>query len=152
MKKTYLSAFFCLLVLATLFAGCKKKTTVVPVADKIAKAWTARKVDENSTTVYTKGGANNVRPGYSNFRLDLSSKPNATLVDWDGNRFTGTYTVPSDTRLVLSGLTPQPTGTSGTIEFNISGLNDAGTEVTLTRTAASQKTGGTINIYTLTNP
>jgi len=151
MKKTYLSALFCLLALATLFSGCKK-TPVVPVSDKIAKAWTARKVDENSTTVYTKGGTNNVRPGYSNFRLDLSSKTSATFVDFDGNRFTGTWSVPSDTRLVLTGLTPQPTGTNGTIEFTISGLDDAGTNVTLTRTAASQKTGGTINIYTLTNP
>lgn len=150
MKKTYLSAFFCVLVLALLFVGCKPTTKVAPVADRIAKAWTARKVDENSTTVYTKGVANNVRPGYSNFRLDLSSKTSATLVDFDGNRFTGTWSVPSDTRLVLTGLTPQPTGTNGTIEFTIGGLTD--TEVTLTRTAASQKTGGTINIYTLTNP
>lgn len=89
-------------------------------------------------------------PTYNNFRLDLSSKTSATLVDFDGNRFTGTWSVPSDTRLVLTGLTPQPTGTNGTIEFTISGLTD--TEVVLTRTAASQKTGGTINVYTLTNP
>ena len=152
MKKTYLSAFLCVLVLATLFVGCKKPVKIAPVADRIAKAWTARKVDENSTTVYTKGVASNVRPGYSNFRLDLSSKPNATLVDWDGNRFNGTWALSGDTKLILSGLTPQPTGTNGTIEFNISGLNDTGTEVVLTRTAASQKTGGTINVYTLTNP
>lgn len=150
MKKTYLSALFCVLALAIFFVGCKKPVKIAPVADRIAKAWTARKVDENSTTVYTKGGSNNVRPGYSNFRLDLSSKTSVTLVDFDGNRFTGTYTVPSDTRLVLSGLTPQPTGTNGTIEFTIGTLSD--TEVVLTRTAASQKTGGTINIYTLTNP
>ncbi len=149
MKKTYLSALFCLLALVTLFSACKPAPPV-PVADKIAKAWTARKVDYNSTTVYTKGGTNNVVPTYNNFRLDLSSKTSATLVDFDGNRFTGTWSVPSDTRLVLTGLTPQPTGTNGTIEFTISGLTD--TEVVLTRTAASQKTGGTINVYTLTNP
>ena len=149
MKKTYLPALFFLLALTTLFVGCKK-TPVIPVSDRIAKAWTARKVDENSTTVYTKGGTNNVRPGYSNFRLDLSSKTSATLVDFDGNRFTGTWSVPTDTRLVLTGLTPQPTGTNGTIEFTITTLGD--NEVVLTRTAASQKTGGTINVYTLTNP
>jgi len=149
MKKTYLSALFCLLALTTLFVGCKR-TPVVPVSDKISKAWTARKVDENSTTVYTKGNATNVRPGYSNFRLDLSSKTSATYVEWDGNRFTGTWSVPTDTKLVLSGLTPQPTGSNGTIEFTITNLSDS--EVVLTRTAASQKTGGTVNVYTLTNP
>ena len=148
MKKTYLSAVLCLLVLATLFVGCKK-TPIVPTADRIAKAWTARKVDENSTTVYTKGGTNNVRPGYSNFRLDLSSKTSATLVDFDGNRFTGTWSA-TDTKLTLTGLNPQPTGSNGTIEFNLVVTSD--NEIVLTRTAASQKTGGTINIYTLTNP
>ncbi len=116
----------------------------------MAKAWTARKVDENSTTVFTRGGANNVRPTYSNYRLDLSSKTSATLVDWDGTRSTGTWSVPSDTRLVLTNMNPAQTGTNGTMEFTISGLADA--EVVLTRTAASQKTGGTINVYTLTNP
>lgn len=149
MKKTYLSALFSLLALITLFTGCKKPVEV-PVSDKIAKAWTARKVDENSTTVYTRGNATNVRPGYTNFRLDLSSKTSATYVEWDGNRFTGTWAVVGTDRLVLSGLTPQPTGSNGTIEFTIKNLSD--TEVMLTRTAASQKTGGTINVYTLTNP
>lgn len=149
MKKTYLSALFSLLILVTLFTGCKKKT-VTPMEDRINKAWTARTVDENSTTVFTRNGANNVRPGYSSFRLDLSSKPNVTLVEFDGNRFTGTWTV-TDTKLTLSGLTPQPTGTNGTIEYAFT-LNDANTELVLTRSAASQKTGGTVNKYTLTNP
>lgn len=119
--------------------------------DRINKAWTARQVTENSTTVYTKNGANNVRPGYTGFRLDLSTKYNATLVEFDGNRFTGTWKVENDNKLTLSALNPQPTGTNGTIEYTFT-INDANNELVLTRSAASQKTGGTVNVYTLTNP
>ncbi|WP_019988204.1 hypothetical protein [Rudanella lutea] len=149
MKKTSLSALFCLLAFVTLLTGCGKPKTA-PVSERIAKAWTARKVDENSTTVFTAGGANNVRPGYTNFRLDLSQSPNVTLVEFDGNRFSGQWEVQGDNRLILKNLTPQPTGTNGTIEFTITNLGD--TEVVLTRTTASQKTGGTVNVYTLKNP
>nr|WP_293835625.1 hypothetical protein [uncultured Arsenicibacter sp.] len=149
MKKTSLVAFSLLVGLFVIMSGCKKPVTP-PVSERIAKAWTARIVDENQTTVYTRGGTNNVRPGYSSFKIDLSSATTASLVEFDGSKFTGQWSVPSDTRLVLSNLNPQPTGTNGTIEFTINSLTD--TELKLTRTTASQKTGGTINVYTLSNP
>ncbi len=147
MKNNTLTLFLSTLIMIALLLGCKGKDPA-PVSERIAKAWTAQKVDENTATVYTKGGTN-VR-NYDKFRLDLSKSPTVTFTDFDGNTFTGQYSVPSDTRLVLTGLTPAPTGTNGTIEFTISNLTDTG--VTLARTTASQKTGNTTNVYTLTNP
>jgi len=148
MKNNTLTLFLSTLVVVALLFGCGGKTPA-PVSERIAKAWTAQKVDENVATVYTKGGTANVR-NYDKFRLDLSKAPTVSFTDFDGNTFTGQYSVPSDTRLVLTGLTPSPTGTNGTIEFTISGLTDNG--VTLAREGNSQKTGNTKNIYTLTNP
>ncbi len=87
---------------------------------------------------------------YAGFKLDLSTPPTVKYTEVDGNLFTGQYSVPSDSRLVLTNLTPAPTGTNGTIEFNISNLTD--NSVVLTRTTASQKTGNTTNVYTLSNP
>jgi hypothetical protein len=149
MKKTSLSALFFLIAFITILSGCSKPKTA-PVSERIAKSWTARRVEENSTTVYTSGAANNVQQGYNTFRLDLSQTSSVTLVDRDGSRSTGQWSVQGDNRLILTNLTPQPTGTNGTIEFTISDLTDTG--VVLTRTTASQKTGGTINVYTLKNP
>ena len=148
MTKTPFIAFLSIVTLFGVLTGCKKNS-VAPVSERIAKVWTAQKVDENSTTVYTKGATANVR-NYSSFQLDLSKPPAVTYVEFDGNRFTGQYSVPSDTRLVLSNLNPSPTGANGTVEFTISNLTD--NSVTLTRTTASQKTGNTTNVYNLTNP
>lgn len=149
MRKTSFLAFLTVVTLFSLLTGCGKKK-IAPVSERIAKVWTAQKVDENTSTVYTKGATANVR-NYSGFRLDLSKPPAVTYTEFDSNTFTGQYSVPSDTRLVLTNLTPSPTGvTNGTIEFTISNLTD--NSVTLTRTTASQKTGGSTNVYTLTNP
>ena len=149
MRKTSFIAFLSLVTLFSSLTGCGKKK-VAPVSERIAKVWTAQKVDYNTSTVYTKGGTGNVQPGYDKFRLDLSKPPAVTYVEFDNNTFTGQYSVPSDTRLVLSNLNPSPTGANGTIEFTISNLTD--NSVTLTRTTASQKTGNTTNVYNLTNP
>lgn len=138
------------MIAALVAFGCGGTKKVAPVSERIAKIWTASKVDQNTTTVYTKGGASNTVPGYTNFRLNLSNPATVQYTEFDGNTFTGTWSVPTDTRLVLTGLTPQPTGTGGTIEFTIGTLNE--TQLVLTRTTASQKTGGTTNIYTLSNP
>jgi len=148
MKKNTVLAFFSALTLLGLLTGCGGKK-VAPVQERIAKVWTAQKVDENTATVYTKGGTANVRD-YARYRLDLSKAPTVTYTEFDGNTFTGQYSVPADDRLVLTTLTPAPTGTNGTIEFKISNLND--NSVTLTRTTTSQKTGGSTNTYTLSNP
>ncbi|MCE6988912.1 hypothetical protein [Dyadobacter sp. CY323] len=151
MKKSY-SLIWCTLLVITLIAtGCKEK--VKPVSERIAKAWTAEIVKHGSAVVYTRGGSNNQTPAYSAFRLTLvnaSGAKTVTLTEFDGSTFTGTWDLEGDTKLILSGLTPQPTGSGGTIEFTISSLEDS--KVILTRLKASSKTGGTINEYTLSNP
>ncbi len=125
------------------------KTSVVPVSEKIKKTWTAQTVKEGSAVVYTKGGTS-TKPGYSNFVLNLLIAPSVTLKDFDGNTFTGQYELVGDTQLVLKNLSPVPTGTGGTITFTINSVTD--TALDITRTTASQKTGGTINQYSLVNP
>ena len=149
MTKTSFIALFSVIALFSLLTGCKK-TQVAPVSERIAKNWTAQKVDENSATVYTRGVTPFVR-NYATFKLDLSAPPTVTYTEFDGNTFRGQYSVPADNRLVLTALNPSPTGaTNGTIEFTISNLTD--NSGTLTRTTASQKTGNTTNVYTLSNP
>ena len=149
MRKTSFIAFLSVITLLSLLMGCNKKK-VAPVSERIAKVWTVQKVDENSATVYTRGATANVR-NYTGFRLDLSAPPAVTYTEFDGNTFRGQYSVPSYTRLLLTALTPAPTGVAnGTIEYTISNLTD--NSVTLTRTTASQKTGNTTNVYTLSNP
>jgi len=149
MRKTYSVAFLSVITLFSVLTACSSKK-VAPVSERIAKAWTASKVDENSVTVYSRGATTNVR-NYASFKLDLSSPPTVKYTEFDGNTFTGQYSVPTDTRLVLTNLNPAPTGiTNGTIEFTIDSIDD--TNLKLTRTTASQKTGNTTNVYTLTNP
>ena len=148
MRKNPFLAFLSVVTLFSLLTGCGG-SKAPPVSERIAKVWTARTIDENSQTVYTKGGTSNVR-NYANFKLDLSTAPTVKYTEFDGNTFTGQYSVPTDTRLILTNLNPAPTGTNGTIEFTIDGISD--TELKLTRTTASQKTGNTTNKYTLSNP
>ncbi|TAE31749.1 MAG: hypothetical protein EAZ91_06445 [Cytophagales bacterium] len=135
------------LVSALIFGACGPEK-IAPLAERIQKLWSAQVVKENSTTTFTKGATTNTRPGYTAFRLDLSSASTVVFVDFDGTRCTGTWEVSSDEkRLILKNLSPQPTGTNGTIEFTITEVTDA--KLVLTRTTASQKTGGTINVYEL---
>jgi hypothetical protein len=138
-----------LLALTGLLTGCPGSKPA-PVTERIAKAWTARIVEHGSTTVYTKGNTSSAFTGYSNFLLDLSKPSAVTYRELDGNTFTGTYSIPTDNRLILNALTPQPSGTGGTIEFTIDALSDS--ELKLTRTTPSVKTGNTTNKYTLANP
>lgn len=126
--------------------SCKEK--IKPVSERIAKVWIPTSVKEGATVVYTRGGTGNIRAGYSNFSLNLSSAPSVSLKEFDNNTFNGQYEV-TDTKLTLKNLTPQPTGTGGTIEFTIISLNNEGTELKLARTTPSQKTSGTTNEYTL---
>lgn len=148
MRKTHSFILFSLVTLSSLLLGCKGNQPA-PVSERIAKVWTASKVDENSTTVYTKGASNNIR-NYSGFKLDLSAPPTVKYTEYDGNTFVGQYSVPDDNTLKLTNLNPSPTGDNGSITFTINSIDD--TNLKLTRTTASQKTGGTTNVYTLTNP
>jgi hypothetical protein len=135
-----------LLLAISLISSCKKEATK-PLSEQIGKAWTAQTVREGSTVVYTKGAANNTKPAYDRFRLDLSSPAAARLTEFDGTAFAGTWELVNDKVLILKGLTPIPTGTTGSIEYSIQTASE--TELRITRSTASTKTGGTINDYTL---
>ena len=151
MRKTLVISLFSTLVLVGLLTNCKKPAAP-PVSELIAKAWTVSKVEENGTTVYVRGNTNNFRD-YSKFRLNLGAPPAVTYLDWDGipaAGIIGQYSLPSDTQLTLSNLTPQPTGTTGTISFIINAIDE--NNLKITRTTISVKTGNTTNVYTLTNP
>jgi hypothetical protein len=126
--------------------SCKPK--VAPVSERIAKIWTASSVKENDTEVYKTGGTANTKPGYSTYKLDLSTPPNVTIREIDGGTYTGTYSVTATT-LSIKGLTPQPTNTSGNLDFTITSLSDEGTNLVLTGTKPYAKTGNTTNTYTL---
>ncbi|WP_254561584.1 hypothetical protein [Dyadobacter diqingensis] len=149
MKIKYTLLWSMMLALTLVAAGCKKDKTK-PVSERIAKTWTAETVKHGVAVVYTRGGASNVQAGYSNFKLALSSDGSATYTEFDKNTFVGKWALEGETTLVLSGLTPAPSGTNGTIKFTITSLDDS--KVVLTRIDASAKTGNTINQYSLSNP
>ena len=149
MKKSYSLLCCMILALAMVTAGCKKK--VAPLSERIAKAWTAESVKHNTTAVYTRGGSTNTVPGYSAFRLTLTAASNAvTYTEFDGMTFTGTWALEGESKLILKNLTPQPTGSGGTLEFSIISIDDA--KLVIKRLTASKKTGDSINEYTLSNP
>ena len=151
MKKTATLgwALFSVLLVGIL-TGCTDHRNASPsVLAQIAQSFTLRSVDENGVTVYTRGSATNIRPGYSKFLLDLSKPPIATYREFDANTFTAAnWQVIDDKRLILSGLMPQPSGSNGTLEFTINSIS--ATELVLTTATVSQKTGGLTNRYTLT--
>lgn len=151
MKKSY-AAIWCFVLSATLIlSGCKDKTK--PLSERIAKAWTAETVNQDNTTVYTRGASSNIVPGYSGYKLTLSVESGvnkATMVEFNNDSFVGTWELDGDTKLILKNLVPQPTGTGGTIQFTINSIDDS--KLVITRLDASKKTGDTINKYTLTNP
>lgn len=151
MKKYYSLASALMLVVALIAGGCKEK--VKPLSERIAKAWTAESVKHGSAVVYTRGGSSNTVPGYSGFRLTLAStsgNQTVTYTEFEGSTFTGSWALEGESKLILSGLNPAPTGSGGTLEFTINSVEDS--KLVLTRLTASPKTGGTINEYTLTNP
>jgi len=139
---------FILLIIMAFATACGSPKTPVPVSEQIGKIWSASVVKENNSTVFTKGATTNIRSGYTSFRLDLSTTGTVRFTDLDGTTFVGTWAVSGDQKtLTLSGLTPQPTGSNGTITFTITSITD--TTLTLTRTNTSPKTGNTINVYEL---
>jgi hypothetical protein len=148
MKKGYVLLWSLALLSAVLVTGCKTK--VKSVSERLSKTWTAESVKEGAAVVYTRGGASNTRPGYTDFRLTLVAGGKATYVEFDKNSFAGDWEVTGETKLTLRNLVPAPTGTGGIIEFTITSVDDS--KLVLTRSTASTKTGGTINVYTLTNP
>lgn len=99
------------------------------VSQLISKSWSANNVSWDGVAQYSKGSTTNLVSGYSQFKLDLSSSTAASLTEFDGRKFTGTYTLSTDNKkITLNGLTSSegaPSGTNGTIEFNIVGTPSA---------------------------
>jgi hypothetical protein len=154
MRTNHIKKYLPILALLITFSltNCGKTDTpapavVVPVSELIKKTWVPQTVQENGTVVYTKGSASNIRAGYTNFQLSLSGSSTATLTEFDGNIFTGTYELQGDTKLILKNLTPQPSGSGGTIEYSIT--KSTATNLDLNRTSTSLKTGGSTNGYAL---
>lgn len=137
---------FSLLSMTSLFFTVSCKTKVEPITSRIAKVWSASSVKENNVEVYKTGAITNTKPGYLNYKLDLSTPPNVIIKEVDGGTYVGKYTV-TDTKITITGLTPEPTGTSGSLSFTITSFTE--TELILTADQDYAKTGGKRNIYTL---
>ncbi len=136
---------FCLILLLVNVA-CKDSAP--SIEEKIQKVYTAVSVTQDGLTVYTQGGPSNLVPQYSTFKLDLSVPGKAVLKDITAETFTGNYTV-TDQVLTLTQLSPEPTGTGGTMSYSITSISEDGKSLVLTTTKGQPKTGHTINVYTL---
>lgn len=143
MKKISALSLYVLVLVIGLSCGTK----VVPISEKVKKVWVAKTVNHGTTVVFQSSNVSGSSDkSYSNYKLNLSTSPSVTLNEKDGGTYSGTY-VATDTKLTLSGLSPQPTGTGGNLEFTIQSITD--TELVLKATTAYAKTGNTINTYYL---
>lgn len=155
MKNFKLSLLALLAVATALISSCGSSTpTPEPpkektISDEIKTTWSASIVTENSTVVYDKSKTTNAKDGYKNFKMSLGSISAASITLIDGVTYNGSYTL-SGSKLTFSGLTPVPTGTGGTIEFNIVKKSD--TNLEFTRTSADAKTGNSTNVYNMVTP
>lgn len=144
MKKTLIYT----VLLLFLLGSCEPRQ-ITPITDIPGRKWKAKLVKEGTQMVFTLGGTTNVKPGYANFRLDLSNPEQVLFKDIDGRTLTGTWSVSTDNqRLILENLVPRPTSTIGTVEFYITEAPTAAS-LKLERTAESRKTGNTVNTYEL---
>lgn len=114
----------------------------------IGKVWKVQSVTQNGTVVYQAGVANNARPSYSMFRLDLTSTEHVTFIDLDGRKTMGSWSLSTDNqRLILENLIPSPSESIGNIEFYITEATSE--QLKLKRTTESRKTGNSVNEYVL---
>ncbi len=137
-------------------SGCGSKTVEPTAAENLTKTWNVSIAKEGGTQVYQKGGASNAIPGYSGYKLSLTAPSAVTLTTVDGSTFTGTWALSADNKtLTLSTLKNSantvPTGTSGTIVYNITSAITA-TAVTIETSLPDQKAGGKIVNLALVNP
>lgn len=139
-----------LLLSAFLFAittSCKRNK-VVPISERIQKTYRAQSVSHDGTEVYSNTGGSNIVPNYSNFSMSFSPTGTVSFRDITPQTFSGQYQV-NDYTLTLNGLNPEPTGSNGSLTFNISAISDDGKQLTLSANKANPKTGNTRNVYHL---
>ncbi|RYF72641.1 MAG: hypothetical protein EOO39_11800 [Cytophagaceae bacterium] len=113
------------------------------------KSWKTLRVQEGSVTVYQDGRSDNIYPGYRNYQLVFTGQK-VKFTEYTGEVFNGDWTVldnSSRTYLSLRNLTPPPSNSGGTVEFEVNSFSD--TQLVITATKPNLKTGNTINVYTL---
>jgi hypothetical protein len=163
MKTLKLFSLFFVGILITSLGSCEcfRKKNITPnktaeTTDLLkGKTFKAFQIKEGSTIVYKDGATNNIIPGYSQFRLtlDIDSRPVqiVKLVEFTGEKFNGHWELAEygtgKQMLKLTELTPQPTNTNGTIEFEVKEIT--ATKLLLNSLKDNLKTGGTINEYHL---
>lgn len=158
--KNITGVFICLLIVIAWSCGSTAGSDPAPtpqptVSQLVSKTWSANSVNWDGVMQYSKGATTNLVSGYAQFKLDLTSTTAASITEFDGRKFTGTYVLSTDNKkITLNGLNSSegaPSGTNGTIEFNIVGTPTASAlslETTITYIKASNKK---VNL-TLVNP
>ena len=124
------------------------KNKLPSVEERISKIYTVDKVTHDGIIVFVRNGTDNLFPGYSSFRLDMSIRPTVNLREYTSQNFKGTFTA-TDNTLTLTGLTPEPTNSGGTLTYTINSISDDGKMLQLTATSKNPKTSNTINVFNL---
>ncbi|MCZ2474673.1 hypothetical protein G9H61_04410 [Aquirufa ecclesiirivi] len=124
---------FSILAFYLFLNGCKSDsvspsnpTPVTPaptVAEIIKKNWSANTVLWDGVSQFDKSSASNLIQGYNQYKLDLSNPSSLSIIECDGKKFTGKYSLSSDNQKLiisdLSGADGAPSGTNGTVEFKV---------------------------------
>jgi hypothetical protein len=136
--------------------GCGSKAVDPTPTELLTKTWNVSVAKHGNTQVYQKGGASNTVAGYIGYRLTLGAASAATLTAVDGTTFSGTWALGSSDKVItLSGLKSAagqaPTGTTGTIVYNVLSAITA-TTVTLETASPDLKAGNTTVNLQLVNP
>ena len=158
MRKSFLSLPI-LFAFIMVLSGCGKTAVDPTPTELLTKTWSVNVAKHDGTQVYQKGATSNIDAGYTNYKLALSgtgTNLTATLTARDNTTFAGTWSLSSDNKtLTLSGLKnsagQNPTGTTGTLVYNILGAITA-TAVTFETAVKDLKAGNsTVNLQ-LVNP
>lgn len=132
MKKIafFLPIFF---AIVTILSSCGSAAEP-SVKEKLSRVWTANMVTWGSTSVYSSTSTSNTQGGYKSFSLTLTSAGAATLTEFDGNSFAGTWALSTDEKTLTITFTGNaPTGlTNNQLSYSIANLTTS--SVTLTTT------------------
>ena len=147
MKKIafFLPIFF---AIVTILSSCGSAAEP-SVKEKLSRVWTANMVTWGSTSVYSSTTTSGTQPGYKNFNLTLTSTGAATLAEFDGNSFAGTWALSADEKTLIITFTGNaPTGlTNNQLSYSIANLTTS--SVTLTTTQALIKASNSAVTLTL---
>jgi len=158
--KNITGVFICLLSVLAWSCGSSAGSDPAPtpqptVSQLVSKTWSANSVNWDGVMQYSKGATTNLVSGYAQFKLDLSSTTAASITEFDGRKFTGTYVLSTDNKkITLNGLNSSegaPSGTNGIIEFNIVGTPTA-SALSLETTTSYIKASNKKVSLTLVNP